>query len=192
MSRDVPIVRLNLHPCFESVRFSPCQTAFAVIKLKYTTTLKEVVMAAVKKILVPTDFSKFSDSALKQAVEMAKQYKAKIYLFHVIHVVQQCTEGYCFDDATVENIEQQSTQSSLDMMQKQIRRVVKSSDVDILSDVRKGTPYQEILKEQQDKKIDLIVIATHGRTGLIGYLLGSVAEKVTRHATCPVFLVRGK
>jgi universal stress protein A len=149
-------------------------------------------MAAMKKILVPTDFSKFSDSALKRAVEMAKQSKAKIYLFHVIPIVQQCTVDYCLDNATIEDLEQKTLQSSQDMMQKQIHRVVKSSDVDIVSDVRKGMPYQEILKEQEDKKMDLIVIATHGRTGLIGHLLGSVAEKVARHAKCPVFLVRGK
>ena len=147
-------------------------------------------MAAMRKILVPTDFSKFSDNALKQAVEMARQNKAKIYLFHVINIVQQCSVDYCLDTGTVEDIEQKSMQSSQDMMQKQIRRVVKSSDVDIVSDVRKGTPYQEILKEQEDKKIDLIVVATQGRTGLIGHLLGSVAEKVARHAKCSVLLVR--
>jgi universal stress protein A len=151
-----------------------------------------VVMAAMKRILVPTDFSKFSDNALKQAIEMAKQNKAKIYLFHVINIVQQCSVDYCLDAATVGDIEQKSMQSAQDMMQKQIRRVVKSNDVDIVSDVRKGTPYQEILKEQEDKKIDLIVIATHGWTGLIDHLLGSVAEKVARHAKCSVFLVRGK
>ncbi|MGA3086413.1 MAG: universal stress protein [Thermodesulfobacteriota bacterium] len=149
-------------------------------------------MAAIKKILVPTDFSKFSDNALKQAVEMAKEKKAKIYLFHVINIVQQCAVDYCLDYATVKDLEQKSMQSSKDMIQKQILRVVKSSDVDVVSDVRKGTPYQEILKEQEDKKIDLIVIATHGQTGLKGYLLGSVADKVARHAKCPVFLVRGK
>jgi nucleotide-binding universal stress UspA family protein len=149
-------------------------------------------MAAMKKILVPTDFSKFSDNALKQAVEMAKEKKAKIYLFHVINIVQQCAVDYCLDYAIVKDLEQKSMQSAQDMMQKQILRVVKSSDVDIVSDVRKGTPYQEILKEQEDKKIDLIVIATHGQTGLKGYLLGSVADKVARHAKCPVFLVRGK
>ena len=149
-------------------------------------------MAAMKKILVPTDFSKFSDNALKQAVEMARQNRTKIYLLHVVSIIQQCAVDYCLDTATVEDIEQKSMQSSQDMMQKQIRRVVKSSDVDMVSDVRKGTPYQEILKEQEDKKIDLIVIATHGRTGLIDHLLGSVAEKVARHAKSSVFLVRGK
>ena len=149
-------------------------------------------MAAMKKILVPTDFSKFSDNALKQAVEMARQNRTKIYLLHVVSIIQQCAVDYCLDTATVEDIEQKSMQSSQDMMQKQIRRVVKSSDVDIVSDMRKGTPYQEILKEQEEKKIDLIVIATHGRTGLIDHLLGSVAEKVARHAKSSVFLVRGK
>jgi universal stress protein A len=155
-------------------------------------------MAAIKKILVPTDFSKFSDNALKQAVEMAKQNKAKIYLFHVINPfyvspnIQLYAGDYSVDPTIVMDLEQKSMQYAQDMMQKQIRKVVKSSDVGIVSDLRKGTPYQEILKEQEDKKIDLIVIATHGQTGLKGYLLGSVADKVARHAKCPVYLVRGK
>jgi universal stress protein A len=149
-------------------------------------------MAVMKKILVPTDFSKFSDKALKQAVEMAKQNKAKIYLLHVVGVVQQCAVDYCLDQQTIDALDKKSIKSSEDMMQKQIKKVVNSRDVEIISYVVKGTPYHEILKEQEDKKIDLIVIATHGRTGLIGHLLGSVAEKVVRHAKCPVFLVRGK
>ena len=155
-------------------------------------------MAAIKKILVPTDFSKFSDNALKQAVEMAKQNKAKIYLFHVINPfyvspnIRLYAGDSWFDPAIVMDLEQKSMRYAQDMMQKQIRKVVKSSDVGIVSDLRKGTPYQEILKEQEDKKIDLIVIATHGQTGLKDYLLGSVADKIARHAKCSVFLVRGK
>jgi len=155
-------------------------------------------MAAIKKILVPTDFSKFSDNALKQAVEMAKQNKAKIYLFHVINPfyvsnnIRLYAGDYWVDPTIVMDLEQKSMQYAQDMMEKQIRRVVKSSDVGILYDVRKGNPYQEILKEEKDKKIDLIVIATHGQTGLKDYLLGSVADKVSRNAKCSVFLVRGK
>lgn len=149
-------------------------------------------MGVIKKILVPTDFSRFSDNALKQAVEMAKQNKAKIYLLHVIGVVQMCTVDYCLDKQTIDTIDKKSIKSSEDMAQKQIKRVVHSKDVEIIPYVKKGTPYEEILKEQEDKKINLIVIATHGRTGLMSYLLGSVAEKIVRHAKCPVFLVRGK
>jgi universal stress protein A len=78
------------------------------------------------------------------------------------------------------------------MMQKQINSVFKSKDVEVVSDVRKGTPYEEILKEQQSKKMDLIVIASHGKTGLLSHLIGSVAEKVARGAKCPVMLVRNK
>jgi len=149
-------------------------------------------MAAIKKILVPTDFSKFSDNALKQAIEMAKQNKGKIYLFHVSPNIRLYAGDYWFDPAIVMDLEQKSMQYAQDMMQKQIRKVVKSSDVGIVYDVRKGNPYQEILKEEKDKKIDLIVIATHGQTGLKDYLLGSVADKVSRNAKCSVFLVRGK
>jgi nucleotide-binding universal stress UspA family protein len=149
-------------------------------------------MFAPKKILVPTDFSNFSDNALQQAFDIAKQHKAKIYLFHVIQVIQQCAIDYCLDNATVEAIEKKSVKAAQDMMKEQIKKVVKSKEVEIISDVKKGTPYQEILKEQVAKKIDLIVIASHGKTGILSHLIGSVAEKVTRGAKCPVFLVRNK
>lgn len=149
-------------------------------------------MAMPKKILVPTDFSGFSDKALEEAVEMAKRNRAKIYLFHVIPIIQQCAVDYCIDSAIVDDLEREAMQYSQDMMQKQIERVAKSGEVDIVWDIQKGTPYQGILREQEEKEIDLIVIATHGRTGLMGHLLGSVAEKVVKHAGCSVFLVRGK
>ena len=73
-----------------------------------------------------------------------------------------------------------------------INKVFKSKDVEVVSDVKKGTPLEEILKEQQSKKMDLIVIASHGKTGLLSHLIGSVAEKVARGAKCPVMLVRNK
>jgi universal stress protein A len=149
-------------------------------------------MFAPKKILVPTDFSKFSDEALKQAYDIAKQHKAKIYLLHVIEVVQTCSVDYCLDDATVKMLDEKSLDFSEKMLQKQIKKVLKSKDVEVVSDVKKGTPYEEILKEQQSKKMDLIVIASHGRTGLLSHLIGSVAEKVARGAKCPVMLVRNK
>lgn len=149
-------------------------------------------MFAPKKILVPTDFSKFSDDALKQAYDIAKQYKAKIYLLHVIEVVQMCVVDYCLDKQIVDALEKKSADASKELMQKQIKKVVKSTDVEIISDVIKGTPYEAILKEQQSKKIDLIVIASHGRGGLLGHLMGSVAEKVARGAKCPVVLVKNK
>jgi nucleotide-binding universal stress UspA family protein len=147
-------------------------------------------MFAPKKILVPTDFSKFSTNALKQAVDIAKQHKSKIYLLHVIGIIQTCVVDYCFDKATIDQLEQKSIGSSDAMMEKQIKKAVKSEGVEIIPVVRKGTPYEEILKEQQEKKIDLIVIASHGSTGLLHHLMGSVAAKVTKGAKCPVLLAK--
>jgi nucleotide-binding universal stress UspA family protein len=144
-----------------------------------------------KKILVPTDFSKFSTNALKQAVDIAKQHKSRIYLLHVIGIIQTCAVDYCLDKATLDQLEQKSNASSRDMMAKQIKKAVKDGGVEIIPVVRKGTPYEEILKEQQEKKIDLIVIASHGSTGLLHHLMGSVAAKVTKGAKCPVLLVKG-
>ncbi len=143
-------------------------------------------------ILVPTDFSDFSDDALELAYDIAKQYNAKICLLHVIEIIRQCTVDYCLDIQTVESLETQTLTASEDLMKKQIERVIKTKDVEITTDIRKGTPYREILNEQQSKNIDLIVIASHGRTGLLSHLIGSVAEKVTHGAKCPVVLVRPK
>ena len=89
-------------------------------------------------------------------------------------------------------LEKQILASSEDMMKQQIERVVKSKDVEVIPDIKKGTAYREILNEQQSKNIDVIVIGSHGKSGLIGHRIGSVAEKITREAKCPVILVREK
>jgi nucleotide-binding universal stress UspA family protein len=149
-------------------------------------------MFSPKKILVPTDYSEFSDNALEQALDIAKQHKAKVYLFHVIGLMQQCAVDYCLDNATVMDLDKKSMKSAKDMMQEQIRKVSGSADVEIISDVRKGSPYEEILKEEKARKIDLIVIGSHGKTGILSHLMGSVAEKVARGAKCPVLIVRVK
>ena len=149
-------------------------------------------MIAPKTILVPTDFSKFSDDALEVAYDMAKQYQAKIYLLHVVETIQQCAVDYCIEQQTVVELEKQILASSEDMMKQQIERVVKSKDVEVVPDIKKGTAYREILNEQQSKNIDVIVIGSHGKSGLIGHRIGSVAEKITREAKCPVILVREK
>ncbi len=140
-----------------------------------------------KTILVPTDFSEYSDTALEYAVNIAKQNNAKIYLLHVIWIIRQCSGDYCFDDQTMKELEQKSIDSSKEMIQKQVN---KFKGIEIIPDIKKGTPYEEILNEQKGRKIDLIVIASHGKSGLLSHLIGSVAEKVARGAKCPVLLLR--
>jgi nucleotide-binding universal stress UspA family protein len=146
-------------------------------------------MFAPKKILVPTDFSKFSDNALAQAVDIARQYKSTIYLLHVL-VVQPYE--YYIPGNILADIREESIKSAQKMIQQQIEKVGKPKGIEIVTDIRDGIPaYEEILKEQKARDIDLIVIASHGKTGLLHHLIGSVADKVTRSATCPVYLVRG-
>jgi len=149
-------------------------------------------MFAPKRILVPTDFSNYADNALRQAVDIAKQYHAKIFLLHVIgDHIRQCIEDYCLSDAVVKEIEQDSMMASLDNLKKEINRLSDdSSDIEISSYVKRGVPSEEVLREQEEKDIDLIVMASHGRTGISRILIGSVAEKVMRGAKCPVMLVR--
>ena len=143
-----------------------------------------------KKILVPTDFSEFSDKALESAVDVAKKENATSELLHVISVIQTCSVDYCFDQQTLDMLEKNSINASMDQMKKEIDRVPGASSVQIETVIRKGTPYEEILNEQKEKKIDLIVIGSHGKTGLIHHLMGSVAERVMRGAKCPVLLAK--
>ncbi len=147
-------------------------------------------MFAPKNILVPTDFSEYSDKALQEAIDIAKQYKSKIHLLHVIELVIHCTVDYCLDPQTITGVEKESINASKKMLQGQVNKFPEGRAVEVFPDIRKGTPYEEILKVQEEKNIDLIVIASHGQTGLLRFLVGSVAEKILRHSKGPVLLVR--
>jgi nucleotide-binding universal stress UspA family protein len=145
-----------------------------------------------KHILVPTDFSSYAHNALRQAMEIASTYHAAVILLHVIDEhVTQCVIDFCLSDTVINQIKQQQTSTTTDKLQREINGVIESHrDVDISGDIKTGIPYDEILKEQQDRGIDLIVMASHGRTGIVKNLIGSVAEKVLRGARCPVMLIR--
>lgn len=149
-------------------------------------------MFAPKRILVPTDFSPHADNALRYAIDVAEQYHAEIFLLHVIdEAIEQCTVEYCLTDTVMREIEQESMARSAAKLEEEIKRVrADVSNVQISPYVKRGVPYNEILREQGEKNIDLIVIASHGRTGIQRILIGSVAEKVMRGAKCPVMLVR--
>ena len=146
-------------------------------------------MFAPKNILVPTDFSEYSGKALKKAVEIASEHKSKIYLLHVVDEVMQCAVDYCLDISLVKQIEKQSLNFAKEKLQKEAEGFAKSKGIRIIVDVKMGDTYETILKEQKDKRIDLIVIASRGKKGLIHHL-GSVADKVMRGAKCPVMLVK--
>jgi universal stress protein A len=147
-------------------------------------------MFAPKQILVPTDFSKYSDKALKEAIDIAKQHGSTIHLLHVNSIVQQCAIDYCMTIEILDDLEKQSTDNAQKLIGEEINKFPESKTVTIIPEVKKGTPYEEILKDQMEKNIDLIVIASHGTTGLLHHFIGNVAERVARGARCPVLLLR--
>jgi len=143
-----------------------------------------------KTILVPTDFSEFSDRAVRQAADIAEQNNAKIYLLHVVDKLEQCAIDYCIPLETMMKVQSDSEKEATRKMQEEANRILQSKKIDVAFDVKSGVPFEEILKGQQERKADLIVIASHGRTGILKSLIGSVAERVMREAKCPVLLVR--
>jgi universal stress protein A len=148
-------------------------------------------MFAPKNILVPTDFSKFSDAALKKAVDIATQNDSNIYLLHVIdEQVRQCAVDYCLSIDVVNQIEKESIKASNDKLKKEAATIIKTKKIKVIFDVKNGVPSEVILSEQKAKKIDLIVIASHGKTGILKQLMGSVADKVIKGAKCPVVVVK--
>jgi len=146
-----------------------------------------------RKILVPTDFSEDSDLAFRMALSIAVKYQARIFLLHVIsNTVQQSLADYCLDQSIVARVLSESIVFSNEKLQEVIDKNQQSGNIKVIPDVRKGQPYEEILKEASERKIDLIVIASHGKTGLQKYFIGSVTEKVMKEAKCPVLLIRSQ
>ena len=156
-------------------------------KTAKSPTLKATSPLQIKSILVPVDFSPPSKKALDYAVEVARQFKAKLTLLHVIEPVAMPDFAMSFPLA-MENDELMA------MAKEQMERAVKAGRVPrgiverIL--VRFGRSFPEIAEASRTLKVDLIILSTHGYTGLKHALLGSTTERVVRHAPCPVLVVK--
>ena len=110
-------------------------------------------MLAPTKILVPTDFSEYSDIALEQALDIAKQYKAKVFLLHVDDKSICCTASeFNLHDEVIEKIRNDIVTSAEASCQNQLNRFPQSKEVEVLTSVRHGVPWDEILKEGKRKK----------------------------------------
>jgi nucleotide-binding universal stress UspA family protein len=152
-------------------------------------------MYSPKKILVPTDFSPYADAAVEKAMDLAVQHNAKVFLLHVIEEnIKQCAIDYyidyCLSDDFVIQFENEIRKSSKERLEKQVNTIKGRNKIDIVFDVKKGIPSEIILDEQMRNGVDLIVIASHGKTGLKSYSLGNVANKVVSTAKCPVLVDR--
>ena len=144
----------------------------------------------IKKILFATDFSEGSSSSLPYAVSIAKQYGAKLYFVHVIYDVMK-TSGWYVPHVSMDELYKDMEKNAKAQLEKSFIEEIRGYK-DVEHVVLKGTPYEEISRFAEENKIDLIVIGTHGKTGLDRMLFGSTAEQVVRHAPCPVITVRPK
>ena len=131
------------------------------------------------KILIPTDFSEYSNKALRQALDIAKHYKAKVYMLHVVR-----GESY------YEDVEKQMIERARKKLQEEIDKFPQAKELEVFTEVVSGNTSEAILTEERSKGIDLIVIASLGRSGIAKYLIGSVARNVLKGAKCPVLLTK--
>lgn len=138
-----------------------------------------------KKLLVPMDFSDCSWKALDYAVPLALRFHAGLVLFHTVQLYPVFCEGALVDVCAVEC-------QMRECVEHMMRELHEGLDPEIRTEtiIGKGQPQAEIIRCAQQHEIDLIVLTTHGHTGLAHMFLGSTAEKVVRHAPCPVLVVR--
>lgn len=143
------------------------------------------------KILVPTDFSEFSDKALAQAFDIAHEYKAKVHVLHVVHEkIGHSLDDYDLTPQSIRGMEAQMINGAKKKLQKQLDKFPQAKGLDVTVDAVIGNPSEEILRTQSEKGIDLIIISSLGRTGLAKYFIGGVARNVLKGATCPVLLTK--
>src|SRR5262245_17011437 len=142
----------------------------------------------VRHILAPTDFSDYSKQAVASALELAKKFGAKLSILHVIELPPYPVEGYVPPSVSatfLEDLERQATQELA-----QIVPEAESAGVEVVRQVAVGSPYQKIIDSAEAEQVDLIVMATAGRTGFSRLIMGSIAERVVRTASCPVLTIR--
>lgn len=144
-------------------------------------------MYIVKNILVPTDFSDCSAAAIEHASTFAVMYDARLHVLHVMKDLPSHTTPRTISGA--ENIPPYRHIPTEDDLGEFVERWL-TRQQKVVQAVKYGQPHKEIVKYAHDENIDLIVMATHGRTGLTHLLMGSVAEKIVRFSTIPVLTVK--
>jgi len=148
-------------------------------------------MSRIRRILHPSDFSRASGAAFMKAVEVAKANRAELLVVHVLTpVIPMVGDGYVSPKVyeEIEATSRSQAQAELDRLLGKARK----AGVRVKGLLMDGVPHEQITRAARSKRADLVVIGTHGRTGLAKFFLGSVAGRVVSLASCPVLTVRGK
>ncbi len=141
-----------------------------------------------KKVLVGTDFSEPADAARRMAIELARRLGAELEIVHV----EEPLPAYAFAEGPLPNLPklQEEVRSWAERELEEQAKEVRGAGVSVTTAVLLGTPANTIVERARNEGVDLIVAGTHGRTGLEHVLIGSVAERIVRHAPCPVLTVK--
>jgi nucleotide-binding universal stress UspA family protein len=146
-----------------------------------------------RRVLHPTDFSKASNAAFLRAIAEARQSRGELLLVHVLAPVIPLAgagEGYISP-----SVYEQMNKSARAWAQKQMDRLLakaRTARVRVRSMLLEGLAHEQIVRAAKRQRADVIVIGTHGRTGVARFFLGSVAARVAATAPCPVLTVRGR
>lgn len=142
------------------------------------------------KVVYPTDFSEFSRYALRYAREFSEAFRAELHCIHVVEGFYTYEAGIPGDEGTVLPI----GGNMIDLAGQQMRQFadvyLAGLEVPPITRVLSGNAFVEIIRYAREVEADLIVIGTHGRSGLSHMLLGGTTEKVVRKAPCPVLSIR--
>jgi nucleotide-binding universal stress UspA family protein len=147
-------------------------------------------MKVFKKILVPVDFSACSNEAMHTAADLASRYDASLCLLHVHDLgAHALPVGYLFPTpGQLEHV----MASHGEQLERTKKELEDAGAKNVSTQLLRGVPASEIVDFAKQMAADLIVMGTHGRTGLEHVIVGSVAERIVRRATCPVLVVRSQ
>ena len=141
-----------------------------------------------QKILVPLDFSEYTDEILNVAVQIAQKFGSTIHFLHVIPNMDYFTPYESFMSAgNLVNIQREIEREVGKDMEAVAKKI---QDIPVTKAIHTGVAVLEIVDYVRTERIDLVVMGTHGRGGLEHILIGSVAEKVIRKSPCPVLTIR--
>lgn len=145
-------------------------------------------MIRLRRILLPTDFSDFSRAGLAYGCAFAEKFGAELHLLHVLQdLVALLPEPGLAYPAPGDYM--QELQSSADQALAKLPEPGCAEGLPVVRATRQGAAFVEIIRYARENEIDLIIMGTHGRSGLAHVLLGSVAERVVRKSPCPVLTV---
>lgn len=145
-------------------------------------------MKTFDKILTAIDFSENSDHAFDYALTLARQFQSELIVLHVINEPVDL-RGFYVPHISFEQLEKEIADGAEKMMEKFCQ--AKMGDfTNYQTAIVSGIPYDEIIRKAEENAVSLIVLGTHGRTGLDHLIFGSTAERVVRSASCPVLTIR--